>query len=126
MSFRKLLPKGGIGKENHMSMKETGRVNKKASMKELHGLLQESAEAYLEHRYNVAADKVFWKDFCAVCEKDIFHIDYSENIKLKPKFEAQSAHFSGRQHTLHCCVHHQKEDQINYVYHLSDDTNHAM
>ena len=71
----------------------------------------------------MAADKVFRKNFCAVSECNIFTIDYSENINLKPKHEAQSAHFSGRQHTLHCCV-HQRGDKINYIYHLSDDTYH--
>ena len=34
----------------------------------------------------------------------VLTLDYSENIALKPKFEVQAAHFSGRQHTLHCCV----------------------
>ena len=121
--FEKVLTVGWNREGKRYEYERTGRVNKVATMKELHEYLQEGAEAYLEHRYNVAADKVFWKEFCAVCEKDIFHIDYSENIKFKPKFEAQSAHFSGRQHTLHCCV-HQKADDINYVYHLSDDTNH--
>ena len=71
----------------------------------------------------LAADKVFWKKICAVSECNIFTIDYSENINLKPKQEAQSAHFSGCQHTLHCCV-HQGGGKINYIYHLSDDTNH--
>ena len=48
---------------------------------------------------------------------------------MKLKHEAQSAHFSGRQHTLHCCVLHDQDlaenNPINqFIYHLSDDTNH--
>ena len=48
---------------------------------------------------------------------------------MKLKHEAQSAHFSGRQHTLHCCVLHDQDLAENnpvsqFIYHLSDDTNH--
>ena len=99
------------------------RVNISATLKELDQKLLECAKDYLEHRYHVAADKVFWKEFCAVSDNNIFTVDYSENINLKPKKEVQSAHFSGQKHTLHCCV-HQKGDKIDDVNHLSDDTNH--
>ena len=44
-------------------------------------------------------------------------------FQFKPKFEAQSAHFSGKQQTLHCCV-HEKAGEIKYLYHLSDDKVH--
>ena len=41
---------------------------------------------------------------------------------MKPKFEVQDAHFSGKQFSLHCVIIEPGEN--NYVYHLSDDINH--
>ena len=41
---------------------------------------------------------------------------------MKPKFEAQEAHFSGKQHTLHYGI--IEPGETKYVYHLSDDTTH--
>ena len=47
-------------------------------------------------------------------------LDFSENIAIKPKFEVQEAHFSGKQYTLHCSI---VEPGMNkYIYHLCDDT----
>ena len=39
---------------------------------------------------------------------------------MKPKFEAQDAHFSGKQFTLHCAI--VEPEASKYVYHLGDDT----
>ena len=49
-------------------------------------------------------------------------LDFSKNLALGTKDEVQSAHFSGKQFTLHCAI----VDPIVYWYHfhLSDDTNH--
>ena len=81
------------------------------------------AKKYVIHRFLVATDKVFWSKFIANYRFPVLTLGYSENIALKPKFEVQAAHFSGRQHTLHCCV--MESDGVNnYVYHLSDDTTH--
>lgn len=121
--FEKCMTIGWNREGKKYEYERTAHVNTSATLNELFQKLHESTESYLVHRYNVAVDKVFWKEFSEVCQMNIFHIDYSENIKLKPKYEAQSAHFSGRQHTLHCCV-HQKGDENRYIYHLSDDTNH--
>ena len=41
---------------------------------------------------------------------------------MKPKFEAQDAHFSGKQYTLHCSI--VEPNDPKYVYHLCDDTTH--
>jgi len=49
-------------------------------------------------------------------------MDYSEN--LHHKYEAQSAHFSERQFSLHCKVMHTPEEKNKHIYHLSDDTLH--
>ena len=49
-------------------------------------------------------------------------LDFSQNLALRPKDEVQSAHFSGKQFTLHCAI----VDPVDhrYEFHLSDDTNH--
>ena len=31
-------------------------------------------------------------------------LDFSQNLSLRPKNKVQSAHFSGRQFTLHCAI----------------------
>ena len=49
-------------------------------------------------------------------------LDSSQNLALRPKFEAQSAHFSGKQYTLHYAT--VELFEINYHYYLSDDTKH--
>ena len=50
-------------------------------------------------------------------------MDYSQNIKLVEKDQVQSAHFSGKQQTLHDTLISYKGTN-QYVYHLSNDTNH--
>ena len=44
---------------------------------------------------------------------------------IQRKVQVQSAHFSGKPHTLHnTVIHTLKNGEKKYVYHLSDDTNH--
>ena len=78
--------------------------------------------SYLRHRSHVANIKItlplIHESFNGKC----IEIDFSENIAMKPKFEVQDAHFSGKQYSLHCSV---VEPGIQkYFYHLSDDTTH--
>ena len=76
------------------------------------------------HRY-VAQDKSVWPsilDQCRLRGEHIVQMDYSENIQEKPKFEAQSAHFSGQQHSLHCTVDESAENNI-YFFHFSVEKN---
>ena len=89
-------------------------------------ILISMAENYLSHRFCVSSDKVFWPIFRKECPYTILHVDYSENIKLTPKNEVQHAHFSGRQHTLHCSVLYKSnvKGDHEFLYHLSNDTNH--
>ena len=51
-------------------------------------------------------------------------MDFSQNIALMPKDEVQSAHFSGKQQSLHCSIVIDETDVVSYDYHLSDDTGH--
>ena len=50
-------------------------------------------------------------------------MDYFQNIKLTEKNQVQSAHFSGKQQTLHDSL-MQNKGHHDYVHHLSNDTNH--
>ena len=47
----------------------------------------------------------------------------SQNLALRPKDEVQSAHFSGKQFTLHCAI-VDPVDGSRYNFQLSDDTTH--
>ena len=49
-------------------------------------------------------------------------LDFSQNLSLWPKDEIQSAHFSGKQFTLHCTE--SEPAQYRYHFHISDDTKH--
>ena len=93
-------------------------------LKEVYSLLLQCARDYLLHRHNVLLDKMFWQKFLDSTDEPVTHLDYSQNIKLVEKNQIQSAHFSGRQHTLHDSLIQQKDKPNTYIYHLSDDTNH--
>ena len=64
----------------------------------------------------------------AMVEDPVFHMDYSENLQITPKFEPQSSHFVKRQFSLHCTVFNSSGDEgeRKFVYHLSDDTGHDV
>ena len=51
-------------------------------------------------------------------------LNFSQNLRfsLRPKDEVQSAHFLGKQFTLHCAIVEPVENR--YHYHLSNDTKH--
>ena len=51
-------------------------------------------------------------------------MDFSQNIALKTKNEVQTAHFSGKQQSLHCSIVIDENDALSYVYRLSDNTGH--
>ena len=99
------------------------RVNKSATLQELYTKLEDIAVEYLLHRHSVVADRVFWAHMSETLEQPYIHMDYSQNIALKPKHEVQSQHYSGKEQTLHCTV-LVFPDGNRYLYHLSDDTNH--
>ena len=88
-------------------------------------LLQQRASDYLIHRYHVSCHTIYWKKFLEETDEYVLWLDYSIDIKLTPKTEAQSAHYSGKQPTLHdCLICEPKTKKYTYVYHLSNDTNH--
>ena len=104
--------------------KRTARKDyKDVTLRSVYKLLQEGARDYLLHRYHTLLDKVYWQRFLAETQSAIVWMDYSQNIKLVEKNQTQSAHFSGKQQTLHDLLIAHNGHNV-YVYHLSDDTNH--
>ena len=106
--------------------KRTTRVDDRLPIQEIYNIFEQMARPYILHRYMVVLDKTFWNKFNASCKQSILVLDYSENIKVVPKFEAQAAHFTGRQHSLHRTVLQQTDCKHRFLYHISDDTNHDL
>ena len=79
-------------------------------------------DSYLKHRSHVYNINEVFPIVKESFQGTYIELDFSENIAIKPKFEVQEAHFSGKQYTLHCSI---VEPGMNeYVYHLCDDTKH--
>ena len=77
------------------------------------------------YTYHVVNDQTYWEKFLSEADQYVLWVDYGQNIALTPKFETQSAHFPGRQHTLHdSLLSTPYSDTFKYIYHLSDETNH--
>ena len=55
----------------------------------------------------------------------MFHMDFSENISMTPKFEVQEHHFNKVQSSLHCTVAYSKNG-TQYFYHISDVIKHDV
>lgn len=106
-------------------IKKTERVNKLETLDWIYEKMMEKRNEYLLHRYQVSNDNYVWKSILSTVAQlgPIYHMDFSENISVTPKFEPQSAHFSKRQFTLHCTVKHD-ENNNTYIYHLSNDLKH--
>ena len=91
----------------------TAREDKEDTLANISVKLQKLCKRYITHRYFIASDKVFWSNFKMNYNYPILTMDYSENINLTAKHEAQIAHFSGRQYTLHCTV--LEGDSVSYL-----------
>ena len=121
-----LHPTGKLDK-NNKPKKKTKRVDyNSVPVSSVVLKLENFAERYLLHRYDVRHDKFIWPIIQEKCDKKgefIVHMDYSENLKEKPKFETQPHHFSGEQHSLHCSV-AETPDGNYYFYHFSDEKTH--
>ena len=84
---------------NQKNFKRTAQVDKVTSLIVVYKLLISCVKEY--HRYNVCWDNVLWAKFVNETDQYIVWLDCNQNIQLTPKFEDQSAHYSGKQHTLH-------------------------
>ena len=108
-----------------VSYTRTARVDKNESLLSIIDRLQQLAKNYLLHRFSVINDQIYWKEFLETTSHHTLWLDYSQNIAFTEKRQVQSAHFSGKQHTLHNTVVQSPDGENLYVYHLSDDTNHG-
>ena len=89
------------------------------SLSELVNSLLKNALRYLKHRSYV--DNV--NHVLPILKERLKkYLDFSENLALRPKHEVQSAHFSEKQHSLHCAIF--RPGNTNFHYHLRDDTKH--
>ena len=79
-------------------------------------------DSYLKHRSHVDNINKVFPIVKESFQGTYIELDFSENIAIKPKFEVQEAHFSGKQYTLHCSI--VEPGMSEYVYHLCDDTKH--
>ena len=104
--------------------KRTTRVDHKGLFVDIIKKLDECSRNYLKHRYRVANDNIYWKKLLNHTDQQILWLDYSQNINFKEKRQVQSAHFSGKQFTLHCSLNILPNGSKNYIYHISSDTNH--
>ena len=105
--------------------KRIARVDyKDVKLRDVYARLMEVSKDYLVHRHMTILDKVYWARFLCNVDQPILWMDYSMNIKLTEKNQVQSAHFSGKQQTLHDSLIQDEDGNFDYIYHLSDDTNH--
>ena len=79
-------------------------------------------DSYLRHRSHVQNINEKFPLIKGAFSGPYVELDFSENLAMKPKFEAQDAHFSGKQYTLHCSI--VEPSDPKYVYHMCDDTTH--
>ena len=80
------------------------------------------SEKYLKHRTYVDNCTSVFPLLKESYSGKFVELDFSQNLSLRPKDAVQSAHFSGKQFTLHCAV--VEPVQYRYHYHISDDTKH--
>ena len=82
----------------------------------------ENGSKYLKHRSYVDNCKTVFPLMKENYSGKFIVLDFSQNLSLRPKDEVQSAHFMGKQFTLHCAIVEPVENW--YHYHLSNDTKH--
>ena len=86
------------------SYKRVARIGKKMKVKKVAKTSAEQGGSYLRHRSHVANMKNTLPLICELSNRKCIEMDFSDNIAMKPKFEVQDVHFSGKQYSLHCSV----------------------
>ena len=110
--------KDGIEKQySHVA-----RIDKKEKVNFIVQRLMVEGDSYLQHRSIVQNLNEKLPLIRAAFTGPYVELDFSQNLAMKPKLEAQDAHFSGKQYTLHCSI--VEPDDPKYVYHLCDDIKH--
>ena len=97
-------------------------IDKKEEVSVIAQKLISIKDSYLKHRSHVDNINKVFPIVKESFQGTYIELDFSENIAIKPKFEVQEAHFSGKQYTLHCSI--VEPGMSKYVYHLCDDTKH--
>ena len=100
----------------------TTRVDHNEPVRMLVNRLLDASDKYLKHRTYVDNCTSVFPLMKEAYTGKFIELDFSQNLSLRPKDEVQSAHFSGRQFTLHCAIVEPTEQR--YHYHLSNDTKH--
>ena len=80
----------------------TARIDKKEEVSVIAQKLISIKDSYLKHRSHVDNINKVFPIVKESFQGTYIELDFSENIAIKPKFEVQEAHFSGKQYTLHC------------------------
>ena len=100
----------------------TAHIDKKEEVSLIAQKLISIKDSYLKHHSHVDNINKVFPIVNESFQGTYIELDFSENIAIKPKFEVQVAHFSGKQYTLHCSI---VEPGMNkYVYHLCHDMKH--
>ena len=102
----------------------TTRVDKNEPVCDLYANFVSSGERYFYHRSIVDNIKSVLPKIRESFNGKYIEMDFSQNIALKTKDVVQTAHFSGKQQSLHCSIVIDESEKLGYVYHLSDDTGH--
>jgi hypothetical protein len=121
----------GIVEEDYYDKSGTQKTYKRTSridvpsikLSELARLTFDDGLAYLKHKIIVDNDREVFPLLRSNHTGIFLHMDFSENINLQEKLQVQSAHFSGKQCTLHCTV-MEPPNPYKYIFHFSDDTSH--
>ena len=111
---------GKDGKE--VEYTRTARVDLTAPVCQLVEKLRCNGKVYLKHRSYIDNCSNVLPLLQEAYSGKYVELDFSQNLSLRPKDEVQSAHFSGKQFTLHCAI--VEPVKYRYHYHISDDTKH--
>ena len=106
------------------SYTRTTRVDKNKAVSDLYSHFISNGERYLYHRRVVDNINSKLPKIRVSFPGKYLEMDPSQNISLKTKNEVQTAHFSGKQQSLHCSILIDENDALSYVHHLCDDTGH--
>ena len=102
----------------------TTRIDLEGTLKDVIDELEKRKEEYLKHRFSTTNEEYYWRYFQSNTQFFTIWLDYSMNIELTEKKQAQSGHYSGSQQSCHCIIIKHGTEFVKYVYHLSEDTIH--
>ena len=108
--------------EKHIEYTRATRTDHSEPVNKIVVKLYEVGDKYLKNRTYVDNCNGVFPLMKETYTGKFVELDFSQNISLWPKDEAQSTHFSGSQFTLHCAIFYPSE--MHYHYRLSDDTKH--